>query len=76
MLFERYNVRYPLPPEVKKVDAQMLGIERKHLVPEQDDVWVDLVDLELPEIHFEAWEPDVAFRMFLKEFRRLKPVGV
>lgn len=76
-----FGFRYPLPEPVKKVDLEMLMLERIHLFNTQDD-WEVLEGIDVEHLHplvdtgvivMERMSPDVATRRFLARYEELKP---
>jgi len=72
ILFKKYGVPYPIPPEIKEVDIKLRKLE-SHLFmkdsaeskkPRKDFVEIDIV----------PWTPDEAKEKFLQRWEELSPV--
>lgn len=71
----RFGFEYPLPPEVKLADLQMLAIE-KHYIKADQSHWSVLDGIEwehITDCHLMPWQPDVAREAFLERYFELKP---
>jgi hypothetical protein len=75
VLFKKFGVRFPLPPEVKEVDTQMLYAERAQLLDNPDGVQYEHnkwgMDETAANIRIERWTARRAEKMFLRRFREL-----
>lgn len=72
---EKFGFAYPLPPEVKLADLQMLGLEMKYIRqqdPSQHAV-LDGIDYDgmLPLADLTSWTPRLALANFLRRFEEL-----
>jgi len=61
---ERYGLRYPMPPEIKMADIQMLRAEQVQIMRNDDD-WHWTFDVPEPDITIAALPPESAKVMFL-----------
>lgn len=73
---ERFGFQYPLPPEVKYADLQMLAIE-KHIIKRDYSHWsvLDGVDWEhlAMRVDLGPMLPTEAYTAFLERYYELKP---
>lgn len=71
---KRFGFQYPLPPEVKLADLQMLALE-KHYLKRDTTLWEVLEGVEwehlVDHVALTPWPPDVAEHMFLLRYRGL-----
>ena len=75
-LFKTFNVKFPLPPEIKVADLIMLKAERKLLMPDAipGNEWEILNNVENNSILIASgvWDQKHAFKLFIKRFDQLK----
>jgi len=57
VIFKKYNLKYPMPPEIKQVDKKLFNME------------VDEVMFETEPLEY--WIPSVAKQKFLDRFEEL-----
>lgn len=70
-LARRFNLSYPMLPQVREVDLRMLATEVRDLMPEAARDWECLQGVEpYPEI-LEPWPPSLAKRLFLRRYYEL-----
>ena len=71
---ERFGFEYPLPPEVKLADLQMLALE-KHSLKDDHLPWAVLYGIEWlhlrKSVELTGWEPEYAEFRFLRRFEEL-----
>lgn len=76
---ERFGFQYPLPPEVKLADLQMLALEKHHIKGDQSH-WsvLDGVEWEhlVGEVRLQPQAPWNAMDEFLGRFYELRPSSV
>jgi hypothetical protein len=72
---ERFDIEWPVPPEVKEIDLRMLATERRDLLnssPESDAIWepwlVDVIPYEKEIVPVPAWDAEKAFLGVFKYF--------
>lgn len=74
MIFDKWDLEFPFPPEIKKVDMQMLYWERHAIMGSPDNQWEDLKGLN-PDIRnkpdIKCWGPNTAKKKFLQRFKEL-----
>ena len=72
----KFGFTYPLAPEVKLADSQMLGLEMTH-VKGLKERWQVLDGIEwehlLPLVDLTSWTPRLAKRNFLQRYEELRP---
>ena len=73
-IFFKFNIDYPISEEVKKVDKQVLLLEKELLINNQNDWGIDVDPLLIaqnPLEHMGFWEPKLAKMKFMSRFREL-----
>jgi 5'-deoxynucleotidase YfbR-like HD superfamily hydrolase len=74
----RFGFTYPLAPEVKLADAQMLGLEATY-VKELKEKWAVLDGIEyehlkdMPGVDLTSWTPRQAKANFIRRYQELRP---
>lgn len=72
----RFGFEFPLPPEVKLADLQMLGLEMKNIRGQDPKTWAILDGIEfdhlLPLVSLESWTPRQAYYNFISRFEELQ----
>ena len=73
-LFKTFNVKYPLPPEIKTADLMMLKAERELLMPDTGDEWEVLKDVQVNSILrvSEVWDQKRSYERFINRFKELE----
>lgn len=76
VIAERFNLRWPMPPEVKQVDAGMLLVERSQLLAPPQREWDypqgGHYDGVLPDVGvLPCWDPEEARAAFLDQYHEL-----
>lgn len=75
-LFRKLGIPYPIPPEVKRADMQMLRLEQTKLMAHHSDAW-DCDAYPLPEgiilNEATALSPEEAFHAFMERYVELCP---
>ncbi|WP_051504140.1 hypothetical protein [Sphingomonas jaspsi] len=71
-----FNFSYPLPPEVRLVDDQMLKLEKEELLPNDHSNWAILdyvgdVSHLKPRVDLTPWPADLATYRFLERYEEL-----
>jgi hypothetical protein len=75
-LAERFNLRRPLPPEIKHADRQMLALEQQTLFRKKED-WKCLEGVEIPRgVHICRWSPCAAINSCIARAYDLKRSGL
>lgn len=74
-VFDRFNVPFPLPPEVKHADLVMLGTERRDLMQPTTTggEWSVLKGIEPREREIVPWSPAGAYNRFMNRYEDLTP---
>lgn len=71
---QRFGFQFPLPPEIKLADLQMLALE-KHYLKQDHTPWAILDGVEWKHlrdvVELNNWEPDYAEFRFLRRFEEL-----
>jgi hypothetical protein len=67
----RFGLSRPLHPSVKHADLRMLATEQRDLLPEHDDEWVLIRDIEPLANVIDPWPPRAAAMLFLQRFHEL-----
>lgn len=62
-------------PEIKKADLQVLGMEKRDLMPHDDTTWAILNDLEIPEEVITPMDPVDAYNYFMEEYYQIAKIG-
>lgn len=71
VIFERFGVMFPLPPEVKAADKMMLAIEKRDVV-RNDDFWPYLEGVVPDEnMTIIPVSAEAAYDMFMQRYREL-----
>lgn len=67
-----FDYPFPIQPEVKLIDVQMLLVEKEQLLG-NSDVWTWCEGLEKPAWtpRIECWGPDEAYRRFLSRYQEI-----
>lgn len=73
-LFATFNVKYPLPPEIKTADLMMLKAERELLMPDTGDEWHVLKGVQMNQILrvSEIWDQERSHKRFMARFKELE----
>lgn len=71
VIFKKFGVRYPMPPEVKEADTQMLYSEKEQLMPTHEWATKWSGGKQVADIQIERWTPRHAEKVFLKRFAEL-----
>lgn len=75
----RFGFHYPLPPEVRLADSQMLALEMKHIRGQNpaDHSHLNGVDydhlFDMPGVDLQTQPPRLAFANFMRRFEELRP---
>lgn len=68
IIAKKFDLIYPWPQEVKKLDLIMLATERRDLMATPPIPWISTENVAtLPE-KIESWPPEIAKREFLREY--------
>lgn len=70
-IFERFGIRHPMPPEVKKADLRVLAAEQKQIMPDGTDAWVRGQRVEPAPVKVRNLAPVEAKAAFLERFEAL-----
>lgn len=74
-VFERFNLRNPLPPSVKHADLIMLATEQRDLMPPHDDEWALVRGISPLKTTIKPVSPAEAYRLFMARFEELAAVA-
>jgi hypothetical protein len=72
VIFSRFNIEWPIPPEVKGADLKVLAAEQAQIMPLGTDQWARTANVAPADILVEHWPPELAKRKFLERFESLK----
>lgn len=70
-IFSIFGIPYPLPKSVKHADLVMLCTEQRDLMPEHDDEWALIKDIEPLPVTIEPWVCEAAETLFLQLYETL-----
>lgn len=70
-IFKRFNVNFPLPPEVKHIDLVMLATERRDLTPPDNGDWGILEGITPLRQTIKPWSPKEAYEAFINRYNKL-----
>lgn len=66
---ERFDLEFPIPMEVKRIDKGILICERNQIMKSPPDDW-EVEDIGL-EVEIQCYSPDISEWLFLTEFKEL-----
>lgn len=70
VIAKKYNLPFPMSPEVKDVDNRMLSTEQNQIMKESERPWTFVFE-DYPDEKIDGWPPETAYNMFIGEFRQL-----
>lgn len=70
IIFKKFGVRYPVPPEVKEVDNRMLKTEYDQIMFHGPHEWTFFGEA-FEDVKIECWTPEVAKEKFLNRYYEL-----
>lgn len=76
VILTEFGMHYPLPDEVKRIDAQMLATEVRDLAMHRHKDWV-ISTPPIPNLRLDAdkcWDPDTAIDQFLLRWHQLEEI--
>lgn len=71
-IFKRFNIPFPMPPEIKVADLIMLASEQKSLMPKINHEWGILQGVKPLSAKIKPWSAKKAKLKFLERFYELK----
>lgn len=69
-VFRRFNVRLPMPPEIKTADYRMLATEQRQVMGNKDSWSHKSAPFE--NFKIEIWSPQYAKKAFLERFEEVR----
>jgi uncharacterized protein len=72
VIFSRFGIEWPVPPEVKSADLKVLAAEQAQIMPLGTDQWARTSNIIPADILVENWCPELAKRKFLERFESIK----
>jgi hypothetical protein len=70
-IFQRFNIQFPLPNEIKQADLVLLATEQRDLMPSHDNDWALLAGITPMNQIIQPLEPKIAFRQFMQRYEDL-----
>lgn len=70
VIFKKYEIPFPVPPEVKEVDNRMLKTEYDQIMFHGPHEW-QFFGEAFENVKIECWSPEVAKQKFLERFYEL-----
>jgi hypothetical protein len=70
-VFERFGLRYPMPPSVKQADLRMLATERRDLMPPDKETWQVIAGVKPVERRIRDFDNWRGPTYWAAEFKRL-----
>lgn len=73
---KKFGFNFPLPPEIKVADLQMLRIEKEN-IKRDNSHWVMLEGIEIDDaiklVDLSPWTPEEAYTNFMIRYHELRP---
>lgn len=71
-MFRKFNLKWPMPPEVHEADLRMLFTEGRQLMPNCDiENWQDASNVKSYDFKITPWKPAMAKQMYLDRYQHL-----
>lgn len=70
-IFPIFGIQYPLSRFVKSADLCLLATEQRDLMPEHDDEWALIKEIQPMQERIEPWTSEQAFRAFMQRYEEL-----
>ena len=70
-IFPIFGLHFPLPLAVKHADLVLLATEQRDLMPEHDDEWALIKEIQPLQERIVPWTSEQAFREFMQRYEEL-----